>query len=281
MYSNAKALFNLTNDQEWFDLLTRSVNEPIVNGIGLPRFPHARVQEQWVGSSDAHALSEAFNFYRAVKGYAKALGMPLHANSKILDFGAGWGRFTRVFWNDVDEAGIFGVDTDPDIVATCRALGNVGKYDCIQPRGSLPYSDKSFDLIFAYSVFSHLPEAIAQHWIDELHRVARPGCVFALTTEPRRFLDFIAGIEEPAASDWYAGLAAFKLSIPQLLQDFEQGKFCYLPTSGGEHREASIYGDAVIPESYIRRVWGQQFNVAAYVDDPNHFWQAFVVMQRQ
>lgn len=280
MHPNAKVLFNLPDDQAWLDLLIRSVNEPIINGIGMPRFPHASVQESFIGSSDAHALQEGFNFYNYVKGYATALGMPLHANSKLLDFGCGWGRYTRLFWNDIDEAGLYGVDTDPDIIAVSRALGNPGKYDRIDPHGKLPYEDGFFDVITAYSVFSHLPEKVATHWMAELARVSKSGCVLAYTTEPRRFLDFIADIPQPSPSAWHTGLARFKSEIPKYLRDFDNGKFCYIPTSGGEHRGSEVYGDAVISESYMKKNWTKYFRIFAYIDDPDKFWQAFIVAQR-
>lgn len=280
MYTNAKSLFKLRDDQAWLDLLIRSVKEPVIDGVGMPRFPHASLQEMFIGSADEHALREGFNFYTYVKGYAAALGMPLHANSRFLDFGCGWGRYPRIFWNDTDAANIYGVDTDPGIIAVCRALGCPGQYDAIDPHGKLPYEDGTFDVIISYSVFSHLPEKVAEHWMAELSRVAKPGCVLAFTTEPRRFLDFISEIPDPPATSWHAALARFKSDMPRLMREFDEEKFCYIPTSGGEYREADVYGDAAVPEGYMRKNWAKYFTLNAYIDDPNKFWQAFVVMQK-
>jgi len=280
MLQCGKTLFNIKDDQEWLDILIRSVKEPVINGIEMPRFPHARVQTQFVGSADEHALREAFNFYTYVKGYAAALGMPLHPKTKLLDFGSGWGRFTRMFWNDIDEDSLFGVDTDPEVVALCNGLGVPGTFNRIDPRGPLPFADATFDIIDAYSVFSHLPESVAEYWMKELSRVAKPGAVFLFTTEPRRFLDFILDIDANAQSAWHQSLMRFQSVIPKLLQDFDEGKFCYLPTSGGEYREADVYGDAAVPRAYIEQHWQKYFRLVDYIDEPNRFWQALVIFQK-
>jgi hypothetical protein len=246
----------------------------------MPRFPHAQLQTRFIGSADEHALREGFNFYQHVKGYSAALGMPLRPSSKVLDFGSGWGRYPRLFWNDVDEENLFGVDVDQDVLAVCRGIGTPGRFFHIDPVGPLPFEDGFFDLIVSYSVFSHLPEPVARHWMRELSRVAKSGCVFAYTTEPRRFLDFILDIPSNTSNDWHAALGRFKSEIPGLLARFDEGQFCYLSTSGGQNLDRDVYGDAAVPERYIREEWAEFFRLMAYIDDPDRFWQAFVVVQK-
>jgi ubiquinone/menaquinone biosynthesis C-methylase UbiE len=280
MLPNGKALFSLQDDQQWLDLLIRSVTEPVIDGVEMPRFPHPDLQRRLVGSADGHALREAFKFYKYVKAYCEALGMPLHPATQALDFGCGWGRYARMLWNDVNSDSLYGVDVEPETLAVCKGVGTPGTFLKIDPHGPLPFEDDKFDLVIAYSVFSHLPEKLANYWMAELNRVARSGCVIAYTTEPRRFLDFILEIPAPPPTNWHRGLAGFKSIIPKLYQDFDEKKFCYIPTSGGEGLDPEVYGDAVIPESYMRDVWGRYFRCFAYVDDPDKFWQAVVIGQK-
>ncbi len=206
--------------------------------------------------------------------------MPLHAKTPVLDFGCGWGRFTRMFWGDVDSDALFGVDVEPKSLAICKGVGTPGSFAHIEPTGTLPYGDGSFSLIIAYSVFSHLPKRLADHWMAELSRVARPGCVIAYTVEPRRFLDFILEIPSPPPSEWHRGLAQFQTRIPALFQEYDEGRHCYLPTSGGERLDANIYGDAIVPQSYIKAAWGRHFRMIDYIDDPGRFAQAVVIGQK-
>src|SRR5438034_9443625 len=58
----------------------------------LPRLPDDQIQKGFVGSSGQRALREGFQFYRAVKWHCRELGRPISAETRILDFGCGWGR---------------------------------------------------------------------------------------------------------------------------------------------------------------------------------------------
>jgi len=266
-------------DAEWIGLVKKSIKERVIDGITFPSFPADEVQNQFVGSANESSIEEAGQFYTLSKGYASALGITLqYDQSKILDFGCGWGRFLRLFWRDVSPENLFGVDIDPDIIAKCRQMGVQADLRQIDPWGALPFPDESFSLIFAYSVFTHLPEKIHINWLTELARVARPGCIFICTTEPRRFLDFIAGIPADAPSGWHAGLRSAAWDINILKAKFDAGQFVYIPTGGGDHRDASIYGDSIIPLSYIKKRWGRYFSYRDYIED--RFWQAVVIMQK-
>jgi SAM-dependent methyltransferase len=144
----------------------------------------------------------------------------------------------------------------------------------------LPFEDGSFDLLIAYSVFTHLPEDVATHWMKELSRVAAPGAVLAYTVEPRRFLTFIEGLDPASPNLWHSLMATFKDRVPGLLAKFDNGEHCYIPTSGGAYRDADVYGDAAIPERYITEAWGHLFRLANYLDDPSQFWQAVVTVEK-
>lgn len=270
----------ILSDAEWLDMLKRSITQPVIDGIRFPAFPPDAIQAQFVGSANEATLGEAYNFYSLFKDYSEALGMPLSTSGKMLDFGCGWGRFLRFFWRDFKSENLVGVDTDPDIIQLCRELGIQADLHHIAPSGRLPFPDATFTHIMAYSVFTHLPEHIQLHWLQELSRVARPGCVFICTTEPRRFLDFIASIPENAPSGWHAGLRNAAGDVNQLKARFDRGEFVFIPTGGGNHRDASIYGDAIIPETYIKETWGRFFEIRAYRDEPQRFWQAVVVTQK-
>jgi ubiquinone/menaquinone biosynthesis C-methylase UbiE len=293
-----RTLFGISDDETWLRLLLRSVNEPIIDGVEMPRFPHGKVQRAFVGSYDEMALREVFVFYQYIKNFMSQLGHSLSTRSAVLDFGSGWGRLTRIFWNDIDEDCLYGVDVDPEIVSLCKMLGVPGQFQTIEARGHLPYEDATFDLIISYSVFSHLPEVIASDWMRELSRVARPGAILAYTVQPKRFLSMILEIPEGTSSIWLKGLSRYKSLIPGLLQEFDKGMFCQLPTSGGtsltdtvsdastparvvsKYRGEDVYADVAIPEAFIKLNWEKYFRLIRYLDDPERFPQAVVVCQK-
>jgi SAM-dependent methyltransferase len=268
------------SDDEWLAVLEKSIDVNTIDGVSFPRFPSEEVQAQFVGSSNKAALREGKAFYSLVKGYSAALGASIDNESKLLDFGCGWGRYLRLFARDFGPDSMLGVDIDPDIVALNHQLGTPGQVSLISPTGDLPFSDGSFSHVIAYSVFTHLPEEIMLHWLKEIRRVAKPGAVFVCTVEPPRFLDFIASIDPTTESGWHRGLRLTAGDIPSLKVKAARGEFVYIPTGGGKHRDKEIYGDAVITKDYMLRVWGKFFDVRTYIDDPANFWQAVAVLQR-
>ena len=76
-------------------------------------------------------------------------------------------------------------------------------------------------------------------------------------------------------------MACFADRVKLLQEQFDLGDIAYLPTGGGDYRHADMYGEAVVPLSYIERVWAPYFTIREYIDDPNRFWQAVLIVQRR
>lgn len=269
------------SDEAWLNVLVDGVAGKSPRDLQLPSPPESAIQSQFVGSSGADALREAYYFYSFLKSHAHQLGNPVSAKSRILDFGCGWGRYLRFFWKDVEESGLNGVDIDPAILDICRETGVPGNLQQIEAMGRLPFDDGSLDIILAFSVFTHLPENVHLHWMGEFKRVVRPGGVVAMTLEPRRFLQFVADLKgKVPESGWHAGLQRFADLAEAGLPDFDKGKLVYLPTGGGDYRAADIYGDAACPVQFMEKAWAPEFRVVEYTDDPRRFWQAAIALQR-
>ena len=269
------------SDEEYLALLMRSLESRIVDGVTFPGFPEDVTQSNFVGSSGKSALSEANVFWRYLKRVADDLGKTMTHASNVLDFGCGWGRFLRFLAKDVDASHLYGVDVDPDVLAECRGLGVPGELHCIEPLGALPFPDAHFDVVMSYSVFTHLPAALNLHWMREIARVCRRGAVFALTLEPRRFLEFVRDEAPQGTSPWHRNLARFVNQVGDLLLSFDRGEFAYIPTGGGSYRPETTYGEAVVPPRWIEREWGSSWRMHEYVDDRSRFWQAALVVQRR
>jgi ubiquinone/menaquinone biosynthesis C-methylase UbiE len=266
------------SDEAWLDLLIKSISVQNIENIEFPGFPPPDLQVRFVGSDYEQALREAFVFYTFVKSHAESLKMPLSPNSRFLDFGCGWGRFLRFFWKDIKEYKLFGCDVNTIILDVCRDTHVPGNLSLISPEGKLPYPNNYFEFVIAYSVFTLLPEKLNLHWMRELARVSRPGCIFCLTIEPRRFIDFIISIPPDTDSEWYRLLSQYANRSDKLYHQYDAGKIAYLPTYG--ENIGHNFGDAVVPLAFIEKEWSPFFAIKTYVDDPTHFWQAALVLQR-
>jgi hypothetical protein len=133
------------------------------------------------------------------------------------------------------------------------------------------------DLIYAVSVFTHLSLKSADHWMAELHRVAKKGCVLAITVESRKFIESISEIPSDAGSLRQQLMMRFKDRQAELLADFDAGRFVFMENGPGGVRDSEFYGDAAIPESFFKNRWGHLFRVAGYVEAHEHVGQALLI----
>jgi SAM-dependent methyltransferase len=274
--------YNSVSDETWFEKIELSLKDRNIDGIKFPGFPDEVVQSQFVGSHGQVALVEAYKFYTHVKGYCSALGKPVMPGAKVLDFGVGWGRILRFFLKDVAIGNLYGVDVDPDILKVCRDTGLPGNLHRVNPQGPFPHPGDMFDLVYAYSVFSHLSESVHIEWLQEIKRVLKPGGMFIATTEGREFLNFCGSLRnKDVETSWHKSLKKAFPEFEKTLKEFAEGNFIYAATGGGDFRSSDFYGEAVIPKRYVESVWTKYFRFIDFIDDPKRFWQALIVMQKK
>ena len=150
--------------------------------------PTEEVQKRTVGKTGEVTLGEALYFVNKVAAHCQAWAQPIPSSAQILDFGCGWGRITRQFLRYTDARNIYGVDPDDEQLEYARkAMPEVNFSTC----AALPPThlcENSFDLIVAYSVFSHLSKFAANQWIEHFSKLLRPGGFAAITTWPRSYI---------------------------------------------------------------------------------------------
>jgi SAM-dependent methyltransferase len=128
-----------------------------------------------------------------VRAAATRHGQPLESLGSLLDFGCGCGRVTR-WWHELD-AEVHGSDVDVRAVAWCQANLGFGHFAGNDLAPPLRYGDSTFDLVYAFSVLTHLGEELQRPWLDELRRVLRPGGLLVLSTHGERYLERLSPAE--------------------------------------------------------------------------------------
>jgi SAM-dependent methyltransferase len=279
-----KRLLNMLsslNDQQWLEVLIKSLENPAMGGIALPGTPSDQVQRDTVGSAGEQALSEAFSFYREIKKYGSDFGKVLTPDSRILDFGCGWGRIIRFFLKEVKADNLHGIDVTPQMIDFCRELFRYGNFSICNPLPPTEFADESFDIIYAYSVFSHLSESVHIRWVEEFSRILKPGGIFIATTQARHFIEFCRSLQDRThESGWHRALSKAFLDTKVALADYDNGKFLFCATGGGPSLPNSFYGEALIPRAYVEREWTKYLILRDFVDDQNRLPQAIIVMQK-
>lgn len=182
--------------------------------------PPARLQN--VGEGDFGAIGEqSVHYLRALAS--------LRPTDRVLDLGCGIGRTARVLTRELRAPGSYdGLDIVPESVEWCRRrYGRTRtrapfRFTCTDahntlynPRGArpsasnpLPYPDGAFDLVFAISLFTHLLQDSADHYIGESRRTLAPGGRMLLTwflltdlEAPAPAIDFVSASGVAAVAD--------------------------------------------------------------------------------
>jgi 2-polyprenyl-3-methyl-5-hydroxy-6-metoxy-1,4-benzoquinol methylase len=94
-------------------------------------------------------------------------GVELDSMRSILDFGCGCGRVVRN-WARLP-AQVHGSDSNGRLIRWCRRHLPFATFATNRPHPPLPYGDGQFDLVYALSVFTHLPAHMQRPWMEELN----------------------------------------------------------------------------------------------------------------
>ncbi len=164
----------------------RHAPEP-ASADGLP-VPPPHLIMRVAGTPDAAWFLESGRLAaQSIRETLRTAGTPIETLDSILDFGCGCGRVIRN-WAGL-EARVAGSDLSGDAIDWCRTNLSFARFETNGLSPPLVFDDASFDLTYALSVLTHLPEAIQHDWMDELHRVARPHGLALLTTHGERYLE--------------------------------------------------------------------------------------------
>ena len=134
-----------------------------------------------------------------VRSTLEADGIRLEELDDILDLGIGCGRVAR-HWHDLDGPRVHGCDVNSELVAWVQEhlpFVTARRTDVTPP---LPYDDASMDLVYAFSVLTHLPVDIQAPWLHELRRILRPGGRLLVSTHGAAYADGLTR-EERAGFD--------------------------------------------------------------------------------
>ena len=156
----------------------------------LPPMASETIQNEWTGANGIALLRHSAAFVRTVAySYTRLTRRPLDG-ARMLDYGCGYGRLARLMYYFTDPANLFGVDPWDRSIEICREAGLGANFllSDYLPR-SLPVPDIRFDLIYAFSVFTHLsPRAIAASLAACRRAIAADG-VLVITVRPVEYWD--------------------------------------------------------------------------------------------
>lgn len=194
---------------------------------------------------------------------------------RMLDWGCGCARVTAHFLADSRIPEVHGVDIDGEAISWCRGSLPRGNFQQTGPYPPLPFADGCFDLVVAYSVFTHLPAEVQSAWLAEMRRVLAPGGLLLATVHGE-----------------FAALFSLPAREPQNLRERLKRRFGGGPIKGGIMDSVQDRAlDGIAPDGYYRSVlqtkrytvreWSRFLDVIEFQEAGVGNFQDLVVLRRQ
>ncbi len=181
-------------------------------------------------SADAAAVAYFFagqQIFRTVEDIAAWRFGGFSRIESFLDFASGWGRLTRFLVRAIPPERLVVSDIDGSAVRFQEETFGVRGVVSTADPAAFPIEDR-FDLIFASSLFSHLPPGRFEEWLEALFHRLRPAGVLAFSVHG---MDLI---QNPAV-------------------DTSSG-FVFRPQSETSRLSGSEYGTAYVSEERVRAI---------------------------
>ncbi|HSU28556.1 MAG TPA: class I SAM-dependent methyltransferase, partial [Chitinophagaceae bacterium] len=159
---------------------------------------------------------------------------------KILDWGCGPGRVVRHMPSLLPPgSAVFGADYNEVYIKWCKRNLKAIQFFRASLAPPLKFEPSFFDGVFGISVFTHLSKANHFAWVNELHRIVRPGAFVFLTTQGKAFLNKLSAKEK---------------------ESFLQGQPIFRETT----KEGSRLYSSFQPASFIEEIMMGKFEVLDY-----------------
>jgi SAM-dependent methyltransferase len=149
------------------------------DGLPLPP-PILRVRVTGTADRDEF-VAQSSRAADTVRDVVRLAGREFEALDAVLDFGCGCGRVMRK-WANVPGPSFFGSDYNSDLIKWCRQNLPYARFEVNRLAPPLPFAADQFDLVYAFSVFTHLTELLQHEWMAELRRIVRPRGLLVFST---------------------------------------------------------------------------------------------------
>ena len=273
-------VFSGVTDYEWLWFNTEGYRRFEILRKVLPGLPDEDIQTAFIGAAGDVALGEGFKGYRLWKDLAAKFGRPVTAKSHVLDFGCGWGRLFRFFMRDVPRANLYGLDCMEFAIDLCKKTNPWGQFRLISPLPPCDLPSNTFDLVYLYSVFSHLSEEAEDLWLTEFNRIMKPGGVLIATTWPRDYIERCERARHGDSTGTHPQSHIAFVGAEDWLARYDRGEYCHDSVGGGEALSKTFYGETCIPEAYVRERWPDRFLIREYISDSTRCPQNVIVAQK-
>jgi SAM-dependent methyltransferase len=274
-------LFGGVDDDAWHWLNLEGAGRCPFLARYLPSLPPEAEQSRVNARTGRESLELGFRIYSLFKQLYAEERAALSQDQRVLDFGCGWGRVIRFFLKDVAPEKLVGIDIDEQAISACRETNRWCQFHVSSVLPPSNFEDESFDLVYAYSVFSHLSEEAHLGWLAEFERILEPGGVLLLTTLGRSFIERSSRWTDEegvgSISAWQRRAAGAFPDSQAGLDAYDRGEYCYGPI---DRERNPHFGFTCIPEQYVLQRWSRHFDIRRWLPSPDPRLQTMIVCRK-
>jgi SAM-dependent methyltransferase len=157
----------------------------------LPSMPPEAIQTSWTGASGEVVMRPAVGFLQVVDSTAARLTGHGLAGKSVLDFGCGYGRMLRLLPWFTDR--LYGCDPWEVSLQLCeehRVWGQLARSEYLPE--DLPFGEEKFDVVLAFSVFTHTSARALRTALAAIRRRIAPGGLLVATIRPPAYWEYIS-----------------------------------------------------------------------------------------
>ncbi|WP_176480023.1 class I SAM-dependent methyltransferase [Mesorhizobium sp. WSM3859] len=195
-------------------------------------------------------------------------GKGFESQTAVLEWGCGPARVLQHIKHLYGDAmsTIAGIDVDSVAIDWCKSRVPGVEFKTCELNPPVDYPDASFDVIYAYSVLTHLRKRDAERWIEEIHRILRPGGHFIFTTLGVSSLPWLhpsgeSSIETALRMNGiYDG--AKNTDIDSVISDQD------------------YYRNTWVSDRYVQSIWGEGFDIMLSEVCFHHYQDVWVFRKR-
>jgi 2-polyprenyl-3-methyl-5-hydroxy-6-metoxy-1,4-benzoquinol methylase len=195
-------------------------------------------------SSDERYKRSSLNQLQSLERILNQHGYSFSSFHEILDFGCGYGRLTRHFFELFPSSKIYGCDVQNTLIEGCKENFPKGNFLTCENSPPLNFPDKTFDCIFSFSIYTHLSEPNHIAWLKDMARMLKDKGVMIHSTH---------GYECLKRLQLFNPENLKKYNIPCDLNSFinKQNNYHYVVSN----QNTPEYGFTIISKDYITENW--------------------------
>jgi SAM-dependent methyltransferase len=183
-------------------------------------------------------LKSGFETASAFRAALESVGRPIESFSHVFELGCGCGRVLRQ-WSQLEGPAFYASDYNPLGVEWGKRHLDFVSFGTNDLEPPLRYASGSFDLSYAVSVFTHLPEPLQEPWLEEMHRILRHDGILMVTLSGEGDLVRLGEAEQSR---------------------FYQGELVVVDPKYAGTNLCGVYH----PESYVRAHWSKYFKILRF-----------------